>query len=339
MLLDWNSIRDRGIAGVGITEEEARAIGQLTDPDTIERMLEVAEEIKRHHKGNEIYTCGITNAKSGRCPEKCSFCSQSAFYNTEAPAYPLKPADLIAAEARAAEAHGVREFSIVTSGRSLSDENEINSIKDSLRQIRETSGVQTCASLGLMTKDQLADLQEAGLDSYHHNLETSRSFHPNVVETHSYDEERESIVAAKSLGLYVCCGGIFGMGETWDQRVELAVDLRALNVDSVPINFLNPRPGTPLADKHDLTPETCLKIIAMLRLMLPERDLIVCGGREVNLEDRQPELFRAGANGVMLGNYLTTQGTQTDRDLQMIDSLGLEVRPPPHTPTAPLATS
>ncbi len=143
MLLDWNSIRERALAGVGINEEEAREIGRLTDSEAVERLLAIADEVKQHHKGNEIYTCGITNAKSGRCPEKCSFCSQSAFYETEAPKYPLKPPDLIAAEARAAEAHGVREFSIVTSGRSLSNATEFESVKQSLKQIRETSGVQT----------------------------------------------------------------------------------------------------------------------------------------------------------------------------------------------------
>ncbi len=328
--LDWKDILSRGLRAEGITLDEANAIAALEDGPEFEQLLEVADALRQAFKGNYVNTCGITNAKSGRCPEKCSFCSQSAHFETEAPSWGLKDTDTIAAEAREAAANGFREFSIVASGRAMTSRTELDSLKDTFRRIRQETGLQTCASLGLMTREALAELQEAGMESFHHNLETARSYHHEIVETHSYDEEVESIRAAKDLGMYVCCGGIFGMGESWAQRIELATDLRALDVDSVPINFLNPRPGTPLADRHDLTPVECLKIIAMLRLMMPAKDLIVCGGREVNLQDRQPEIFRAGANGLMLGDYLTTAGRDTCTDRDMLTAQGLEIRPAPH---------
>ncbi len=328
--LDLEDIQARGLRGEGIDRSEAEIVVALEPGETFERLLAVAETLRRAFKGDQVNTCGITNAKSGRCPEKCSFCSQSAHFDTESPTWGLKDADTIAAEARVAADRGVREFSIVTSGRGLSSRRELDSLADTFRRIRAETGLQTCASLGLMDKGHLAELQAAGMESYHHNLETARSYHAEIVETHSYDDEVASIQAAKDLGLYVCSGGIFGMGESWDQRIELAVDLRELGVDSVPINFLNPRPGTPLADQHDLTPFDCLKIIALLRLMMPDKDLIVCGGREVNLGDRQAEIFRAGANGLMLGDYLTTAGRETCGDREMLTAQGLQIRPAPH---------
>ncbi len=338
-MLDWKDIEERGKRGEGISQTEAKTIIGLTDVADLEQLYAAAEAIKLHHKGHEIYTCGITNAKSGLCPEKCNFCSQSAHFRTDSPKYALKDARTIAAEARSAAANGVREFSIVTQGRAMTRRDELDELKEAFTMIREQTGMQTCASLGLMSKEHLHELKEAGMDACHHNLETARSFHHEIVETHSYDDEVATIKAAKEVGMYICSGGIFGMGETWSHRVELAADLRELDVDSVPINFLNPRPGTPMAEQRELTPTDCLKIIALYRLMLPTKDLIVCGGREINLKDRQYELFRAGANGIMLGDYLTTSGGETPKDLQALEDLGLQIRPPPHTPNAPCHAS
>lgn len=335
MRLDWADIRARGERGVGISVEEARAILALTNPADIEALWETAQAVRREHKGNFVNTCGISNAKSGRCAEACSFCSQSAHYTTDAPKYAMKDAPTLVEEAREAWNNGVREFSLVASGRAMTNRKELDTIKSAVTTIRAETGMQTCASLGLMSKDALAELRAAGLQSVHHNLETARSFHANIVQTHSYDDEVETIKAAKDLGMYTCSGGIFGMGESWEQRVELAMELRDLDVDSVPLNFLNPRPGTPLGDKHDLTAEDCLTIIALYRLVLPTKDLIVCGGRAVNLGARQTEIFRAGANGVMLGNYLTTAGRPADMDLDMLEAEGLVIRPPPHKPHPP----
>lgn len=335
MRLDWNDIRARGARGEGISLDEARAVVTLDDPLDVQALYETAESVRRTLKGNFVNTCGISNAKSGRCPEACSFCSQSAHFSTDAPRYQLKDADTLVAEAHAAREVGVREFSLVASGRAMTSRAELDTIKTALGRIKEETGLQTCASLGLMSRDALAELKDAGLEAVHHNLETARSHHPNIVQTHTYDEEIETVRAAKSLGMYTCCGGIFGMGESWEQRIELAMELRSLDVDSVPLNFLNPRPGTPLGENQELGPEDCLRIIALFRLVLPTKDLIVCGGRAMNLGERQNEIFKAGANGVMIGNYLTTAGRAPDVDLEMIEREGLVIRPPPHKPHPP----
>ncbi len=332
MQIDWSDIRARGLTGIGISEAEALHITTLVQTTELEALFDAAQAVRFHHKGNKVNTCGITNAKSGRCPERCNFCSQSAFFETAAPKYTTKTADTIVEEAQAAFEGGVREFSIVMSGRSVDKRSDLDTLKEAFTRIRETTGMQTCASLGLMTRDNLAQLQAAGMQSMHHNLETAQSFHDQIVETHTYDEEVETIRAAKSLGMYVCSGGIFGMGETWAHRVEMALALRDLDVDSVPINFLNPRPGTPLANQDDLTPTDCLKIVALYRLVLPTKDLLVCGGREMNLGAEQQDIFRAGANGMMMGNYLTTEGTANGVDHDMMANLGLKIRPPPHKP-------
>lgn len=335
MRLDWNDIRARAERGEGLSWDEARAIVALRDPEDLRQLYAIAESVRREHKGNFVNTCGISNAKSGKCPEACSFCSQSAHFSTDAPRYQLKDVDTLVAEASAARDVGVREFSLVASGRAMTRRDELDTIKAAVGRISAELGLQTCASLGLMSKDALAELKEAGLEAVHHNLETARSFHANIVQTHTYDDEVDTIKAAKSLGMYTCCGGIFGMGESWEQRVELAMELRELDVDSVPLNFLNPRPGTPLGEQQDLSAEDCLKIIAIFRLVLPTKDLIVCGGRSVNLGERQTEVFRAGANGVMIGNYLTTAGRAPDVDLAMLEAEGMVVRPPPHRPLPP----
>jgi biotin synthase len=335
MELDWADIRARAARGEGISEAEALTIAALTAPEALASLWDTAQAVRRDHKGDFINTCGISNAKSGRCAEACSFCSQSAHYSTDAPKYQLKDTSTLLAEAKDAWKNGVREFSLVASGRAMTNRRELDTVKSAVAAIREETGMQTCASLGLMSKEALAELQAAGLQSVHHNLETARSFHANIVQTHTYDEEVDTIKAAKSLGMYTCSGGIFGMGESWAQRVELALELRDLDVDSVPLNFLNPRPGTPLAEQRDLTALDCLKIIAIYRLVLPTKDLVVCGGRSINLGDQQKDIFRAGANGVMMGNYLTTAGRPVDDDLDMLEAAGLVIRPPPHKPHPP----
>lgn len=330
--LDWSDIEARGRAGIGVSEGEARAIGALTSEADLDALFRTAEAVRVHHKQNFVNTCGITNARSGRCPEKCNFCSQSAHFKTAAPKYTTKSADTMVAEAKEAFDSGVREFSIVMAGKAITADKDLTILEDAFTRIRAETGLQTCASLGLMDKPSLQRLKDAGMQSMHHNLETARSFHDQIVESHSYDDEVETIRAAKEVGMYVCSGGIFGMGETWDHRVEMASDLRDLDVDSVPINFLNPRPGTPLEHLDELTPVDCLKIIALYRLMLPTKDLIVCGGREMNLQGRQVDLFKAGANGLMMGNYLTTRGSALDDDIRLLESQGMVVRAPPHQP-------
>jgi len=199
-------------------------------------------------------------------------------------------------------------------------------ISTSLREMKEKLPINRCVSLGIMDMESLRVLKDSGLQCYHHNLETARSFFSQVCTTHDYDEDVEAIQVAKELGFRVCCGGIFGLGESWEQRVELAFTLKELDVDSIPINFLSPIKGTRMEGANHLTPMECLKIIALYRCVHPKRDITICGGREVNLRNLQSIMFLAGANGTMMGNYLTTSGRPPEDDLTMIRDLGLRVK-------------
>jgi len=291
------------------------------------RLLPVTDRLRAKSFGNQVRLCSIVNAKSGRCSEDCRFCAQSARWNAGVDEYPLRSPEAIVAEAKPAKLRGAREFSIVTSGKGLRREAEVAAVAEAIRGIREGTGLFTCASLGIVEEKTLARLKAAGLNKYHHNLECSRSFWDQVCTTHEWEEDLAVVKRAKTLGLQVCCGGIFGLGESWAQRAELAVSLRELKVDSVPLNFLNPIPGTPLQNVTRLTPLECLQIIVLFRLMLPATRLHVCGGRQVNLRDLQSFIFAAGADGMMIGNYLTTKGRPVEDDLRMIHDLGLEPEP------------
>ncbi len=312
-----------------ISADEARRLIRHTDGPAFAELLARANAVREAVHGSEVALCGITNAKSGRCPENCGFCSQSAhFPEADAPVYPLVGADAIVAEAKAAERAGAREFSIVTSGTRLAREDELAVLEDAVRRLRDETAVEPCASLGLVREPELARLKAAGLMHYHHNLETARSHFDQVCTTHGYDEQIETIRAAKGLGLKLCSGGILGMGETPEQRVELAETIRDLGVDCVPMNFLNPRPGTPMAHVKAITPEECLAAIAVFRLMMPTAHIFVMGGREVHLGERQDLIFYAGANGTMVGNYLTSAGRAPDATVGMVEAQGLVLRAP-----------
>jgi biotin synthase len=235
----------------------------------------------------------------------------------------LEPSAIAEAAVKAERAF-VNEFSIVTSGTGVVDDAEIEILSGALREMKKHTSLETCASLGIMTEERLKALKEAGLESFHHNLETARSFFPSICTTHDYDDDVSTVRLAKKLGFHVCSGGVFGLGESFEQRVELIETLRSLDVDSVPVNFLDPRPGTPLEGKASLTPRECLRIIALTRLMLPTKDIVVCGGRPRNLRDLATLVFVFGANGLMVGDYLTTPGRRVEDDLKMIEDLGLK---------------
>jgi len=312
-----------------ISGEEARRLIHHTSGPELEALLDRAEAVRRAVHGDDVALCGITNAKSGRCPENCGFCSQSAhFPEAEAPVYSLIGPDEIVSQARAAERAGAREFSIVCSGTRVSKESELRTLEEAVGKLRAETAVEPCASLGLVGEKELSRLKAAGLMHYHHNLETSRSHFDNVCTTHTYDEQLETIRAAKKLGLEMCSGGILGMGETPEQRVELAETLRELDVDCVPVNFLNPRPGTPMAGLKAITAEECLAALAVFRLMMPAAHIFAMGGREVNLGDKQHLVFRAGADGTMVGNYLTSAGRAPDQTVAMAEGAGMHLRPP-----------
>ncbi|GAB4173113.1 MAG: biotin synthase BioB [Geothermobacteraceae bacterium] len=276
-----------------------------------------AHWLREQSFADTVELCSIINAKSGRCPENCAFCAQSAHHDTSAPVYELKGVDDIVAGARQAAEEGSHCYGIVTSGTRIRTDAEWRIIFDALRRIREETSIDPSASLGILTEERARDLAEAGCVTYHHNLETARSFFPNICTTHDYEEDVETVRVAKKAGMKVCCGGIFGLGETLEQRYELALTLRELQVDSVPVNFLNPVAGTPMEGRRDLTPLDCLRILVMLRYMMPHTKIAVCGGREPNLRDFQSWIFAAGASGTMVGNYLTTTGRDREMDLQM----------------------
>ncbi|HET7753966.1 MAG TPA: biotin synthase BioB [Anaeromyxobacteraceae bacterium] len=312
-----------------ISAEEARRLIHHTREPDLSALMARARAVREAVHGDAVSLCGITNAKSGRCAEDCGFCSQSAhFEGTGAPEYPMVSAREIAEHAKLAESAGAREFSVVTSGTKLARESELRTLEEALQLMSAETGVMRCASLGLMEKPQLERLKAAGLQSFHHNLESARSFFGNVCSTHSFDEQLATIRAAKDVGLKLCTGGILGMGETPEQRVELAETIRELDVDCVPINFLNPRAGTPMAHVQAITAEECLAAIAVYRLMMPGAHIFAMGGREVNLGDRQHLVFEAGADGTMVGNYLTSAGASPQEVVGMIRSQGLTVKGP-----------
>ncbi len=287
-------------------------------------LLSAAHRIKLRYKGKKVNLCSIVNAKSGRCAEDCKFCAQSSHYPTDISIYPLLAEEEIAASAQAAHQAGAREFSIVTSGKGIKTKKEIVILKNAIGRIKK-EGILPCASLGILSPDTLADFKQAGLEKYHHNLETSRAFFPRICSTHDYEEDVETIRTAKKMGFYVCSGGIFGLGESRSDRIDLALTLAELQVDSVPMNFLNPIKNTPLEDQCGLDPLEILKTVAIYRLILPDKDIVICGGRVVNLRELHPLVLLAGANGLLTGNYLTTQGRDPSQDRQMIQDLGLDL--------------
>jgi len=231
--------------------------------------------------------------------------------------------DEIVAAAKEAEAFGANEFSIVASGTSLDDRKELDRVIEAVKRIKAETQLETCCSLGLMPLEHLKELKEAGLDRCHHNLETAKSHFDKIVSTHTYEDEVNAVQNAKNAGLQVCVGGIFGMGESFAQRAELAFSIRDLGTQSFPINFLKPVEGTGLEHLEPMPHYEALRTIALLRLVLPDIDLFVCGGREEVLADQQEQLFSAGANGILGGNYLTTKGQDPKRDIEMIENLGL----------------
>jgi biotin synthase len=321
----WERVRAQAASGEGIGREDALAVLSLRN-DAIWRLLDVTETVRRRFKGDGIRLCSIVNAKSGHCSEDCSFCAQSRRSSAAIAKHPLLSGEEIFREAEGAKERGAREFSIVASGLAMRSREELTRVGDAVERIRRELGLETCVSLGTLSPPDVEYLLSRGLRSVHHNLETSRSFFPQVCTTHDYEEDVAAVRAAKAAGAWVCCGGIFGLGESPEDRVDLALTLRDLQVDSIPVNFLNPVSGTPLEGRRELTPMDGLRIIAMLRLTNPTREIIVCGGREANLRDLQALMFAAGATGTMVGNYLTTAGRPATEDLRMLLDLGLTPR-------------
>jgi len=317
-----NDIVDRTLAGGSITPEEAIALSAAEGTQVYD-LFRAASRLKEHFVGNEVHLCSIINAKSGRCAEDCAFCAQSAHHKTDAPIYPLVREEQMLESARVAEANGSACFGIITSGTTVKGA-ELEQILAALRRIRRETTILPSCSLGIIDEETAGKLKEAGMDTYHHNLETAESFFPSICSTHDYQDDVNTVRAVKKAGVKVCSGGIFGLGESAAQRVEMAFTLKDLDVDSVPMNFLNPIEGTRLEGAANITAMECLKTVAIYRMILPDKRITVCGGREKNLRDLQSWIFFAGANGTMIGNYLTTLGRNVHTDLAMFSDLGLK---------------
>jgi biotin synthase len=309
--------------------DETSALDALrSHPSMLLSLLDQASKARDANFGRKVSMCAIVNAKSGGCPEDCAFCPQSHVAKSDIARYSLMTTEQILAGAREAKEGGAGAYSIVLSGTALRARKEVDLVKHCISEIAAL-GLLPCASIGLVDPQIMRELAQAGLKRIHHNLETARSYFPQICTTHPYDQDIETIQLAKQLGLSVCSGGIMGMGESLEQRVELAKTLSDLRVNSVAMNFYVPIAGTRLSDrlqgKSDLTPIDCLKAVAVYRLMLPWADITVCGGREHNLRELQPLLLSAGANRLMSGNYLTTSGRDFKRDVQMIQDMGFEL--------------
>ncbi|APC08327.1 biotin synthase BioB [Neomoorella thermoacetica] len=323
--MDLLTLKKKVLAGQGLSREEANALVEWPD-EASDRLLELAGEVTRHLHGRQVSLCSIINARSGLCSEDCRFCAQSSRYATGAPVYPLIDAARALEKARRMEAAGAERFALVTSGRGMAGK-DFEKVLDIFRVLRAETRLNLCASLGIISDEQARQLKEAGVSRYHHNLETSRSFFPQVCTTHTYDQRVATIRAARKAGLEICCGGIIGMGETLSQRLEMALAIRELGALSVPLNILNPIPGTPLAGRKPLPPAEILKTIALFRLVLPTAVLRLCGGRETGLGERQVEAMQYGINGLMVGDYLTTRGNGLEQDLSLLTAAGLEPAP------------
>lgn len=316
-------MREKALDGNGITFSQAVSIHSI--PDRYLPLLWAASsEVRDTFKDRKVRICCIVNAKSGTCSENCAFCAQSAHYNTGVKTYSLKKtADLVRAGQKAFR-NGSCEFSIVTSGLRVS-EKDLHVIEKAVKELAKHNGKAVCASLGIIPKESLERLKKAGLTNFHHNIETSRTFFKNICTTHDYEESICTVKDAAEAGLNVCCGGIFGVGEDFKERVKLVFEAKKLPAFSFPVNFLYPIPGTPLEHMEVLAPLDALKIIAMVRLSLPKRNVIVCGGREKVLKELLPMIFLAGANGLLAGGYLTTKGRNMADDINMIKQQGFGI--------------
>ncbi len=319
-MIDVETLGNEILEGKLITGQEAMEL--YNQP--LEKLCQKADELRRHFCSNGFDICTIINGKSGRCSENCRFCAQSAYNHTNAAEYPLLPAEEIVARAKLNHQQGVLRYSIVTSGKRLSDD-EVDKMCEVVRKIREETGISVCISFGLLNEGQYRKLKKAGVARVHNNLETSRRNFPNICTTHTFDDKINAIRAAQAAGLSVCSGGIMGLGEAPEDRIDMALTLRELGIKSIPVNMLNPIPGTPMGQNKRLTLEDMRRIVAVYRFILPDASIRLAGGRGL-LEDKGKSCFISGANAAISGDMLTTAGITVDTDMMLLKELGYEVR-------------
>ena len=319
-MTEIETLCERVLSGETITREQA--LDLYNQP--LEPLCAAADRIRRTFCQDAFDLCTIINGKSGKCSENCKFCAQSAHNHTGAAVYPLLSAEEITAEAKKNDAQGVLRYSIVTSGKRLSDD-EVEAMCEAVRKIRAETGISVCVSFGLLDQKQYEKLRDAGVTRVHNNLETSRRNFPNICTTHTYDDKSAAIRAAQAAGLTVCSGGIMGLGENVEDRIDMALTLRELDIHSVPVNVLNPISGTPLEHCIPLTEDEVRRIVAVYRFLLPDASIRLAGGRGL-LHDKGRACFLSGANAAISGDMLTTAGITVETDRRMLQELGYEVK-------------
>ncbi|MGC8641352.1 MAG: biotin synthase BioB [Isosphaeraceae bacterium] len=317
----WNELATRVLEGHRLTQAEGLAILRSRDEEILE-VLAAAYRVRYRWHGNRVHLNFLVNAKSGRCAEDCAYCSQSGRASSEIAKYPLLDSEELFAGAKEAAERQAGTYCIVTARRGPTDA-ELDRLAEVVPRIKQAFGLHICTSLGLLTSEQALRLKAAGVDRVNHNLNTSRRFYPSICTTHTYDDRLDTLRAVRDAGLEVCSGGIIGMGEEDVDIVEMALELGALEAESVPVNFLIPIDGTGLADRPAVNPRQCLRVLCLFRLANPRGELRMAAGRELRLGSLQP-LGLYAANSLFVGDYLTTQGQPPAEDYRMINDLGFE---------------
>ncbi len=320
--MEYRLLAEKSIAGIEISREECHAV--LSSPnDDLLQLLDAAYRVRRHFRGNRVHIHMLVNAKSGLCPEDCHYCSQSKISSAEIEKYPMLSREKLLEGARRAKSARARRYCIVTSGRGPTHR-EVDDLAGIVRAIRDEVEIGICCSVGLLGEEAAQRLKDAGVDRLNHNLNTSRRFYPEICSTHTYEDRVATLMAARRAGLELCAGAIFGQGETADDIIDVALALRGLAPQSVPVNFLHPIPGTPLEDTDYLTPYQCLRILCLMRLLCPSHEIRVAGGREYHLRALQPLALYA-ADSIFVSGYLTTPGQGPEAAWQMVEDMGFDI--------------
>jgi biotin synthetase len=319
---NWEALADKALRGERISAEEGLSVLRADD-DELLAVMHAAFRVRKHYFGKKVKLNMIINAKSGLCPEDCGYCSQSIVSKAPVAKYPLLEKEVIVDGARKAMEFKAGTYCIVASGRGPT-ERELDQVIEAVKEIKSTMPMKICACLGILNEEQARRLKEAGVDRYNHNLNTSRTNYANITTTHTYDDRVNTVEKVKASGISPCSGCIIGMGETDEEIVDMAFALRELDADSIPVNFLNPIPGTPLEHRNDLDPRKCLKVLALFRFVNPTKEIRISGGREIHLRSMQA-LGLYAANSIFVGDYLTTEGQEATADHQMIGDMGFEI--------------
>ncbi len=318
--MDLEAIREKGLRGEGLTREEADWVAGYADLDAL---CDVANEVCRRWQGTEVDSCSIVNARSGMCGEDCKWCAQASRHHTGCETYNFLDEEEVMGAAEANDKAGIRKFSLVTSGRAVSKK-DLEKFCDTFRRLSKETDLHLCASMGLLGEEEMKMLKEAGVRRYHCNMETSSRYFPKLCTSHTPEDKRRTIAAARKCGMEICSGGIIGMGESMADRIDFAFELAELDVDSVPINILNPIPGTPLADTPLISEEDIIRTVVLFRLIMPKKSLRFAGGRMRLSHESMLRIMTGGMNGVLMGDMLTTVSNTIADDRRLFAEAGLQ---------------